>query len=242
MSKQIDVKRLFFNKQAQNRSSKMQNGDHLVVGRTAYTHHGIYIGNGEVIHFSDDYGVERISLDEFSQGKQVRVRDYGDSSYSPEERVERAKSRLGEDDYNLVTNNCEHFAAWVATGKHESKQVRNVTNVVVSGVAVYAARRVVASVISEEAAKYAATQLVSRGLASTATSAALSAVAGSSAAGLATSASSVTAGALASTSTSAFVGGASTALTASLASPAAPVVIGVAVAAGAYYAISSWLD
>lgn len=25
--------------------------------------------------------------------------------------------------YNLVTNNCEHFAKWCKTGKHKSKQV-----------------------------------------------------------------------------------------------------------------------
>lgn len=44
--------------------------------------------------------------------------------YSPEETVERAKSQLGEGDYNLVFNNCEHFAVWCKTGVHESSQVQ----------------------------------------------------------------------------------------------------------------------
>lgn len=43
--------------------------------------------------------------------------------YSPAETIERAKSRLGEAEYNLALNNCEHFAIWCKTGVHESHQV-----------------------------------------------------------------------------------------------------------------------
>ena len=43
--------------------------------------------------------------------------------YSPDETIRRAKSRLGETQYNLITNNCEHFAIWCKTGMHESHQV-----------------------------------------------------------------------------------------------------------------------
>lgn len=46
--------------------------------------------------------------------------------YSPEETVKRAKSRLQEKDYNLVTNNCEHFALWCKTGVSTSFQVNQV--------------------------------------------------------------------------------------------------------------------
>ncbi len=45
--------------------------------------------------------------------------------YSPEETVERAKSRLGEDKYSLAFNNCEHFALWCKTGLRESSQVED---------------------------------------------------------------------------------------------------------------------
>ena len=51
---------------------------------------------------------------------------FQDSQYhlfSPEETVERAYSRLGERDYNLLTNNCEHFAIWCKTNLSESWQV-----------------------------------------------------------------------------------------------------------------------
>ncbi len=43
--------------------------------------------------------------------------------YSPEETVKRAKQRIGESRYNLVTNNCEHFALWCKTNISESHQI-----------------------------------------------------------------------------------------------------------------------
>lgn len=46
--------------------------------------------------------------------------------YSPEETVMRAKSRLGEESYNFITDNCEHFAIWCKTGVSESNQVNAV--------------------------------------------------------------------------------------------------------------------
>lgn len=46
--------------------------------------------------------------------------------HSSQETIRRAKSRLGEADYNLVSNNCEHFAMWCKTGVAESSQVRQV--------------------------------------------------------------------------------------------------------------------
>ena len=46
--------------------------------------------------------------------------------YSPEETLARARSRIGEDRYNLVLNNCEHFAIWCKTGLSKSYQVDDV--------------------------------------------------------------------------------------------------------------------
>ena len=42
--------------------------------------------------------------------------------YSPEETVRRAESHLNEEGYNLLWNNCEHFALWCKTGIGESTQ------------------------------------------------------------------------------------------------------------------------
>ena len=48
---------------------------------------------------------------------------FGYHLYSPEQTVARARSRLGEAKYNMVTNNCEHFVIWCKTGVSESMQV-----------------------------------------------------------------------------------------------------------------------
>jgi hypothetical protein len=53
--------------------------------------------------------------------RSVGSKDY--HLYSPEETIQRAKSKLGETQYNPITNNCEHFALWCKTGVHESHQI-----------------------------------------------------------------------------------------------------------------------
>jgi hypothetical protein len=49
--------------------------------------------------------------------------DHPRSPYSPAEIVRRARSRLGENDYRLLTNNCEHFCNWCLSGVSRSAQV-----------------------------------------------------------------------------------------------------------------------
>jgi hypothetical protein len=39
--------------------------------------------------------------------------------------LRRAMGRLGEQNYNLLFNNCEHFAHWCKTGRHRSSQVED---------------------------------------------------------------------------------------------------------------------
>ena len=56
--------------------------------------------------------------------RNVRDADDVPQPFSPEETLERARSRMGERKYNLFTNNCEHFAVWCKTGISESRQVR----------------------------------------------------------------------------------------------------------------------
>ena len=37
--------------------------------------------------------------------------------------IERARSRLGENRFRILTNNCEHFCAWVLRDERYSHQV-----------------------------------------------------------------------------------------------------------------------
>lgn len=108
----------------------MEIGDHLVTIRLGYTHHGLYIGGGEVIHYSglaDDLSsgrVEVIGLESFSGDQLTTVIPHPFAVYGITERIERARSRLGEDSYNVLTNNCEHFVNWCIDGTDHSSQVK----------------------------------------------------------------------------------------------------------------------
>ncbi|HHP7231988.1 MAG TPA: lecithin retinol acyltransferase family protein [Xenococcaceae cyanobacterium] len=92
-----------------------------------YQHHGIDCGDGTVIHYrKPSEVVERTSLVTFSRGNSISVKHYTQGfCFVPEVVVNRAESRLGEAKYNLLFNNCEHFANWCKTGISDSKQVRN---------------------------------------------------------------------------------------------------------------------
>jgi len=104
-------------------------GSHLTTSRRGYTHHGVYAGRGRVVHYSGLSGfwqcgpVEEVSLSRFAGGRGVSVIVHPNSQFSPEEIVRRARSRLGEDDYRLLTNNCEHFCNWCLRGVNHSAQV-----------------------------------------------------------------------------------------------------------------------
>jgi hypothetical protein len=104
-------------------------GAHVVTPRRAYIHHGIYVGNGLVVHyagFADRLRrgpVEVISVEAFSRGYPLAVVTGPTPRYSPSEVVQRAMSRLGEDRYHFLNNNCEHFCEWCLRAEHRSYQV-----------------------------------------------------------------------------------------------------------------------
>ena len=114
----------------------LEKGDILIVNRKLYKHYGIYAGNKTVIHyaalngdFGDNICIHETPLEQFAHEDEIIVGRFSESFlrthtlYSAEETVNRARSRLGEQRYNLVTNNCEHFALWCKVGISESFQV-----------------------------------------------------------------------------------------------------------------------
>jgi hypothetical protein len=116
-------------------------GDHLKSPRFAYWHHGLYIGSGLVIHYSGFANeiktgtIEIARLEEFADGNDIEVVPHYKRPHTRSESVDRAYQRLGEDWYNLVLNNCEHFVNWCIEGSHESPQVSSVTGKVASAAA-----------------------------------------------------------------------------------------------------------
>jgi len=101
---------------------------HLVTPRSVYTHHGLYIGHGQVIHYAGlshgPYGgpVEVVSLERFARGRGIWVLS-GGVRFELDQVVSRARSRLGENRYRIFTNNCEHFCEWCLRGESRSLQV-----------------------------------------------------------------------------------------------------------------------
>lgn len=117
-----------------------QAGDHIRVKRIGYTHHGIYISDDEIIHFTgrDDDSImdwskaEVIStdLDFFFKGGTLEVKVYTltESIFlrPTDEIISYARSCVGDRGYNLAFNNCEHFANRCTLRQHKSKQVKRV--------------------------------------------------------------------------------------------------------------------
>ena len=104
-------------------------GSHLVTARRGYTHHGIYVGGGEVAHYMGLSSnlrrgpVVKVTLAQFASGHAVSIECEATASYTPIEIVARAQSRLGEDRYSVLSNNCEHFCSWCVHGVARSSQV-----------------------------------------------------------------------------------------------------------------------
>ena len=104
-------------------------GSHLVTPRRGYLHHGIYVGDGKVVHYAGlacglhRGPVEEVPLDRFAHGRPVWVKSHAASNFECQDVIERARSRVGENCYQLLTNNCEHFCEWCLRGEHRSYQV-----------------------------------------------------------------------------------------------------------------------
>jgi hypothetical protein len=92
-------------------------------------HHGIYVGARKVVHYAGfAHGLRRGPVEEvpfahFAHGQRVWVRSDAPSDFDVREVISRARSRVGEDRYRLLTNNCEHFCEWCLHGAARSFQV-----------------------------------------------------------------------------------------------------------------------
>jgi len=103
-------------------------GAHLVTPWMGFAHHGIYAGEGKVVHYGAlmydiiRKPVEEVTLEGFAGGRPVFVVEHGEACIDAEEAIRRARSRLGEKRYRLFSNNCEHFVEWCLHDVHRSFQ------------------------------------------------------------------------------------------------------------------------
>lgn len=107
-------------------------GTHLVSDCGIYEHHGIYAGNGRVIHhpgwrthirFYSKMPIEETSIKKFHEGNILKAVYYRSPKFNPQKVIERAQSQMKKDNYSLIFNNCEHFATWCIYDEKISTQV-----------------------------------------------------------------------------------------------------------------------
>lgn len=131
-------------------------GDIIRVKSGSIYHYGIYASDSEVIQFGlspnhtdrvADRDVEvcvsdidNFLLDGFLEVGVAEKKD--EKRYSPQKTVTVARSKLGVKGYNIIYNNCEHFAYECYCGKKVSSQVEEVRSFFknFSAIDVYTAR------------------------------------------------------------------------------------------------------
>lgn len=114
-------------------------GDMIRTKVRFYHHYGIFVSEEEVIQFglpddpmrpADQVKVLSSDMAAFLQGGEVEVAvpDHATRRQMrrPEQIVELARSRLGEGGYDILHNNCEHFANECVFGEHTSTFLQNV--------------------------------------------------------------------------------------------------------------------
>lgn len=107
-------------------------GDLICSDHGLYKHFGIYINEDCVIHYDgkiDDkflrkMCIRKTTMDRFLAGNEsFKVCKFKNNFTEPFEVVKRANSRIGEQNFNIIFNNCEHFGHWCQTGVSKSNQV-----------------------------------------------------------------------------------------------------------------------
>lgn len=104
-------------------------GAHLIVKNFGYSHHGIYAGKGRVIHYSGfahffkKQPIEITTLNKFARNRKIMIRLYDQPKFRGRYIVRRMRSRMHENNYHLIVNNCEHLCTWAITGIESSPQV-----------------------------------------------------------------------------------------------------------------------
>ena len=123
-------------------------GDLIVFQRKLFKHYAVNVGNEEIVHVTSAEG-RNISLDVvegiagqicsssisnkavvkkenfqdfYQKGDKVYVEEHKKTPLPTEDIVRRAENRVGEEGYNLLWKNCEHFAHWCRYGEEESTQ------------------------------------------------------------------------------------------------------------------------
>lgn len=115
-------------------------GDHIKTYRCKgiYSHHGVYIGENKVIHFTGElrdgliaglqnhmHMIEYETLDNFELGNKSIIVNNISKHINYKDFVKSTQKYLGPKQYNLITYNCEHFANEITRESCKSDQVNS---------------------------------------------------------------------------------------------------------------------
>lgn len=115
--------------------NNLQQADCIVLRKKfmgMFDHFAVYLGRHPINNsplFAANYtdGVQLVKHQELDQFLQVLVPDrierFTGTNTERINAVKRAISKIGEKGYNLITNNCQHYASFVQYGKKSSAQV-----------------------------------------------------------------------------------------------------------------------
>lgn len=114
-------------------------GDMIRTKVRFYYHYGIFVSDGEVIQFglpndpfrsADQIHVIRTDITAFLQGGELEVmtpeKQERKQMRTPEQIVTIARQRIGEGGYDILHNNCEHFASDCVFGQPQSTFLQDV--------------------------------------------------------------------------------------------------------------------
>lgn len=115
-------------------------GDMIRVRLGALYHYGIYVSDGEVIEFGpppvrpippSEIRVISAGIDDFLAGGFLEVAEFDKKekkkNRTPDRIVRYARERVGDGGYDILKNNCEHFAYECVTGVARSTQTDGIS-------------------------------------------------------------------------------------------------------------------
>jgi hypothetical protein len=114
--------------------NKLNIGDLLYRSKLLVEHAGIYLGKGKVLHNSPSGNVEICALEEYANGKPVKVVLSHLSEDKKNELLNQAEQLIKKArKYGVLDNNCEHLASTVLHDKPSSEQLQGASLGAVAG-------------------------------------------------------------------------------------------------------------
>lgn len=106
----------------------MQIADHLITTQSGHTHHGLYAGEGNVIHLNHYHYTVISNLEKFCQNQNYFIRPYPFRPYSREGSLQRAFELLQSVSPTRFDTERAILLRGVSTARHRPRKVPSIGN------------------------------------------------------------------------------------------------------------------